>query len=75
MSEASYSLMLRNLSSDYYHNLIGFAEYRNQRKKILDKIDKELNGKETADDDTVDDEVTPVFMQTIGFFQNTDIED
>lgn len=69
MSEASYSLMLRNLSSDYYHNHICIGEYRAQRKIILDKIDKELNGTEAAEED----EVPPVFMQTIGFFKNTDI--
>ncbi len=70
MSEASYSLVLRNLCSDYYHNHIGIGEYRAQRKIILDKIDKELNGTEAAEDD----EATPIFMQTIGFFKNTDIE-
>jgi len=74
MSEASYSLMLRNLSSDYYHNHIGFGEYRAQRKIILDKIDKELNGTEAVDHDAEDNEVPPIFMQTIGFFKNTDIE-
>lgn len=74
MSEASYSLILRNLSSDYYHNHIGFDEYRTQRKIVLDKIDKELNGIEAADHEVEDNQVPPIFMQTIGFFKNTDIE-
>ena len=75
MSEASYSLMLRNLSSDYYHNHIGFDEYRSQRKIILDKIDRELNGAQSADDEEEDvSDVNPLFMQTIGFFKNTDID-
>ena len=74
MSEASYSLMLRNLSGDYYQNLIEFEEYRTQRKKVLDKIDLELNGTEATHYDSVDDEVPPIFMQTIGFFKNTDID-
>lgn len=72
MSEASYSLMLRNLSSDYYHNHIGFDEYRSQRKIILDKIDRELNGTQSAGDE--EDSINPLFMQTIGFFKNTDID-
>jgi len=75
MSEASYSLMLRNLSSDYYHNHIGFVEYRAQRKILLDKIYKEMNGTEAVDHDaTKTSEVSPVFMQTIGFLKNKDIE-
>ena len=75
MSEASYSLMLRNLSSDYYNNRIGFDEYRSQRKVILDKIDKELNGTQAAEDDQEDiSDVNPLFMQTIGFLKNKDID-
>ncbi len=68
MSEASYALMLRNLSSDYYRSHLGIEEYRAQRKVILDKIDKDLNATEAVE------EVPPAFMQTIGFFKNTDIE-
>lgn len=74
MSEASYALMLRNLSHDYYHNHIDIAEYRSQRKIILDKIDKELNGAEAASTDSEVDETTSIFMQTIGFSKNTDIK-
>lgn len=75
MSEASYSLMLRNLSSDYYHNHIAFDEYRSQRKIILDKIDKELNGTESAENEEEDiSDINPLFMQTIGFFKNKDVD-
>lgn len=74
MSEASYSLMLRNLSSDYYNNHIDFDSYRNQRKIILDKIDKELNGARIEPSQENDDEVPDVLMQTIGFFKNTDVD-
>ena len=43
MSGASYSLMLRNLSNDYYRQLISFDEYRIKRTLILKKFDEELN--------------------------------
>ncbi len=71
MDEAYYSLMLQNLSSDYYHHHIGFEEYRSKRKIILDKIDKEVNGAQTAEDDQEDiSDMNPLLMQTIGFFKN-----
>ena len=43
MTDTSYALLLRNLSSDYYHNHISFEDYRAQRNRILDEIDAELN--------------------------------
>ena len=55
MSEASYSLILRNLSRDYYHAHINLDVYRAQRKIILDKIDKELNGRDTSKSDEGDE--------------------
>jgi len=74
MIDSSYSSLLRKLSNDYYHNHIGFEEYRAQRKIILDKIDEELNG-ETRDEDSAQaDEPASQFMQTISFFKNTDAE-
>jgi hypothetical protein len=45
MNETSFSEMLRRLSNDYYENIIGFDEYRSKRKNILDKIDREINGR------------------------------
>ena len=35
---------LRSLSDDHYNNRISFAEYREQRGKLLQLIDEELNG-------------------------------
>ncbi|GMR16467.1 MAG: hypothetical protein BMS9Abin31_0803 [Gammaproteobacteria bacterium] len=35
---------LRSLSDDYYNNQISFVEYREQRSKLLQLIDEELNG-------------------------------
>ncbi len=74
MSEASYSLMLRNLSSDYYHHHINVDEYRAQRKKILDKIDREFNGREPDEPSEPDDLPSKAFMETVSFFKNTEID-
>ncbi|MCP4430334.1 MAG: hypothetical protein GY806_05090 [Gammaproteobacteria bacterium] len=74
MSEASYSLMLRNLSNDFYHNHIGIDEYRAQRKVILDKIDKELNDQDPAKPGSENEQLSTVFMQTVSFFNNTEID-
>lgn len=74
MTETSYSLELRNLSNDYYHNHIGFDEYRIQRKLILDKIDEEMNGRAVPDKPENDPERDSIFMQTIGFMKNADID-
>ncbi|MCP4492612.1 MAG: hypothetical protein GY820_35690 [Gammaproteobacteria bacterium] len=75
MDESSYTLMLRNLTNDYFHNHIGFDEYRSQRKLILDKVDKEVNGTSAAEDDQEDtSDINPLLMQTIGLFKNKDIE-
>ena len=45
MSYEDYSVMLRNLCREYYQGHIEFSEYRTQRKVILDKMDKEFNGR------------------------------
>ncbi|NNE63784.1 MAG: hypothetical protein HKN34_06865 [Gammaproteobacteria bacterium] len=74
MSEASYSLMLRNLSNDFYHNHIDFDEYRAQRKIILDKIDKELNGRDAAESEGEDELSSSAFMQTVSFYNSTEID-
>ncbi len=74
MSETSYSILLRNLSHDYYHNHIGFDDYRVQRKIILDKIDEDFNGQSVAEVVQQETEKTSLFMQTISFFRNTDID-
>lgn len=74
MIETSYSLMLRNLANDYYQNKIKFDEYRSQRKLILDKIDLEFNGDRPKITVTVNQDQQSEFMQTIAFFQNSDVE-
>jgi len=66
--------MLRNLSNDYYYNHIGFEDYRVQRKIILDKIDEEFNGRQPEELESEADEKTSIFMQTISFFKNTDVD-
>ena len=66
--------MLRNLSSDFYNNHIDFDEYRAQRKIILDKIDKELNGRETSEAGGEDEQSSSAFMQTVSYYNNTEID-
>jgi hypothetical protein len=73
MSENSYSLLLRNLSNDYYYNHMSFEDYRVQRRIILDKIDEDFNGTETMQTEQEVNEKTSIFMQTISFFKNTDV--
>jgi len=83
MSDISYSAKLRELSKDYYQNHIRLDEYRSQRKLIIDKIDEEFNGRsnqgnhldvsETNTDQSADD--SSVFMKTIAFFKNSDVDD
>jgi hypothetical protein len=72
--EASYSQMLGDLSNDYYQNRIEFEEYRNRRKMILDKIDVEFNGDKPEIEVIVNQDQKSEFMQTIAFYQNSDVE-
>lgn len=75
MNDASYSNKLRNLCSDYYNQKITKAEYRNQRKILLDKIDEEYNGRQTATSDNESKGTDQsIFMKTIAFFKNKDID-
>ncbi|MCW9048174.1 MAG: hypothetical protein OQK46_08870 [Gammaproteobacteria bacterium] len=83
MSDISYSTKLRELSKDYYQNHIRLDEYRSQRKLIIDKIDEEFNGRRvdgnqldtnTANTDQFVDD-SSVFMKTIAFFKNSDVDD
>ncbi|RDH83832.1 MAG: hypothetical protein DIZ80_06770 [endosymbiont of Galathealinum brachiosum] len=83
MSDISYSTKLRDLSKDYYQNHIRLDEYRSRRKLIIDKIDEEFNGRKTessgldSDVESHDDtsEESSVFMKTIAFFKNSDIDE
>lgn len=74
MSETSFSLMLRNLANEYYNNHISFGDYRTQRKIILDKIDENFNGSLPTETGSDVNESTSIFMQTISFFNNTDVD-
>lgn len=83
MSDISYSAKLRDLSKDYYQNHIRLEEYRSKRKLIIDKIDEEYNGRKTTgatlDSDTNESDNThedsSVFMKTIAFFKNSDVDE
>lgn len=83
MSDISYSTKLRDLSKDYYQNHIRLDEYRSRRKLIIDKIDEEFNGRKREgaglDSGEEPSENTPeessVFMKTIAFFKNSDIDE
>jgi len=79
MSDISYSAKLRDLSKEYYQNHIRLDEYRSQRKIIIDKIDEEFNGRKTDDmvdePEVEDNNQSSVFMKTIAFFKNNDVDD
>ena len=76
MSDLSYSARLRDLSKDYYQNHINFESYRAQRKIIIDKIDEEFNGRKLTTDETQDaEDQSSIFMKTIAFFKNSDINE
>ena len=74
MSDTSYSVMLRNLSREYYQSHIGFEEYRMQRKSILDKIDQDFNGYQSHDSQTEESEQLSHFMNTTVFFKGSDVD-
>lgn len=74
MSQESYSVLLRNLSNDYFHGRINFDEYRVQRKIILDKIDEDFNGIESISDADKEEKEPSIFMQTVKFFKSSDLK-
>lgn len=73
MSQESYSVLLRNLSNDYFHGRINFDEYRIQRKIILDKIDEDFNGIESGVNDDDQQDEASILMQTVKFFKGKDL--
>ena len=75
MSDLSYSAKLRDLSKDYYQNHINFESYRAQRKIIIDKIDEEFNGRKLTTNEIEDADQSSIFMKTIAFFKNSDINE
>jgi len=74
MSDISYSTKLRELSKDYYQNHIQLDEYRSRRKIILDKIDEEFNGRKAEVVEADADDESSIFMSTIAFFKNSDVD-
>ena len=82
MSDLSYSAMLRNLAADYYYQRLSRDDYRAQRRQLLQKIDEEFNGQKNFN---MEDEAEPalqdddadqsIFMKTIAFFKNRDLDD
>lgn len=74
MEEKSFARLLHNLANDYYHNYIDMADYRAQRKKILDQIDIEANGRELIPDSSAEEDEATVLMQTIAFDINQDLD-
>lgn len=74
MSEFSFSDRLRDLSNEYCQSHISFEEYRSMRKVILDKIDEEYNGFKQASEKSDESQNVSIFMKTIAFFKNRDIE-
>jgi len=76
MGDISYSAKLRDLSKDYYQNHIRFDEYRLQRKILIDKIDEEFNGRKIEDNaEQPTGDSSSVFMKTIAFFKNSDVDE
>lgn len=49
MTELLNFAMIRELSNDYYQQRITKEEYRQLRKELLDRIDKEINYIEPED--------------------------
>jgi hypothetical protein len=74
MTNTNYSVILRTLSNRYYLNQISFQDYRAQRKIILDKIDEEFNGHKQGEIEEERPEASSIFMRTIQFFKNTDMD-
>jgi hypothetical protein len=74
MEESNYSRLLRNLANDYYHNYVDLADYRAQRKKVLDRIDMEMNGKAPAPEADEDGDDDATFLQTQSFMNDQDLD-
>jgi hypothetical protein len=77
MSDFNYSVVLRDLSEEYYSQRISKQEYRDRRTQLLNKIDAEYNGRkfeqpETDGDTRVMDD--SFFMKTVAFFKNKNVD-
>ena len=75
MADTNYSSRLRNLSNDYYHGHIDFENYRAQRTKVLQQLDRELNAGTSKEPPSAQADSTSLLMQTVSFFNNkTDVD-
>ena len=75
MNDLSYSKMVRDLSRDYYNQIITKEDYRDQRRILLDKIDEEYNGRKITQPEQESNETDEsFFMKTIAFFKNKDLD-
>ncbi len=75
MSDINLSSVLRNLSDNYYNQILSRGEYLQERKKILDKIDEEYNGRTIEVKTDADDTEDPGLMQTVSFMRDETFED
>lgn len=48
MVDTQHNAQLKQLVYEYYNRSISFADYRDQRTKILDRMDKQYNGADIA---------------------------
>lgn len=49
MLETKYAAVIKNLFQEYYKRNISMGEYRAQRKRVLDQMDEEYNGKKNIE--------------------------
>lgn len=77
MNDDSFSTRLRLLSKDYYQKHISFEEYRIARKKMLNQIDEEFNGRQLKQQEhsVAKKEGSSIFMKTVAFLANKDVQD
>ena len=73
MSEISCSARIRELSDEHYNQQISFADYRQQRREILDQLDEELNA---ADAESSEDSTKVSLLgKAVAFFRNDTLEE
>ena len=50
MVDTIYTENIKNLFQEYYKRNISFAEYREQRRKLIEQMDKKYNGQQNPMD-------------------------
>jgi len=73
MSELSCTAKLSELSDEHYNQQISFEEYREQRRKILDELDAELNVVEV--DSARNSTRTSLLSKAVAFFKNNGLSE